>query len=93
MNIRVVAFNPAVGQLWETLASSVLAMTMRLHSWMLRACCDAVLHAVGLGVFFLRRKERSLCSSAAGTVVKKDEVLSISFQVSWLKLQLVSASP
>lgn len=43
-------------------------------------------------LFFPRRKEGSLCSSAAETAVTKDEFLSISFQVFWLKLQPVSAS-
>jgi len=90
--MRVAAFHPAVGQLWETMAPTVLTVTNCLHTRMLKASCDTVLLCC-LGLFFLRRKQRSLYSSAAGTLVKKDEFSSIFFQVSWLTIQPVSASP
>lgn len=88
---RPVAFYPTVAQLWETMASAVLAMTLCTHTWTSE---PAVIPGyAALGVFSLRRKEISLCSSAAGAVVKKDEYSSASLPASWLKLQPVSPLP
>lgn len=88
---RAVAFHPAVAQLWETMAPAVLAMTLCLHTWSSGPAMVPGYAAVGL--FPLRRKEISLCCSAAGTVVNKDEYSSASLPVSWLKLQPVSPFP
>lgn len=57
---RVATFHPAVGQLWETTAAAVLAVKMRLHTWMFRACCVIPCYTAVGGGGFLRRKERSL---------------------------------
>lgn len=88
---RPAAFHPAVAQLWETMASAVLAMTLCTHTWTSEPAVIPGYAAVG--VFSLRRKEMSLCSSAAGAVVKKDEYSSASLPASWLKLQPVSPLP
>lgn len=88
---RAVAFHPTIALLWETMAPAMLAMTLCLHTWSSEPAVIPGYAAVG--VFFLRRKEISLCSSAAGAVVKKDEYSSASLPVSWLRLQPVSPLP
>lgn len=82
---RAVAFHPAIAQLWETMAPAVLAMTLCLHTW---SSEPAVIPGFAVvGVFPLRRKEISLCSSAAGIIVKKDKYSAASLPVSCLSLK------